>query len=272
MLPAGEPSIFHNNRAFCFGDAIFETIHANGTRLQFFHEHFKRLERSMKILKIEKSSYLEFSYLESLLVRLLNKNQLYKGARIRLTVFRNSGGLYTPEDNSCSFIAESTPLPFDNYRLNEKGLMTDIYTLIPKYSGPLANLKTANSLVYVMAGIFRNENSLDDCIILNEKERPAESISSNLFIRKDGVLYTPPLSEGCVDGIMRGQIIRIAGDEGIGCIETALSVDDLIRADECFMTNSISGIRWVVAFRDKRYYSKTSRLLTDRLNSEQFDM
>ena len=88
---------------------------------------------------------------------------------------------------------------------------------------------------------------------------------------KEGQLYTPSLDEGCVAGIMRRQIIRIAATEGLGCTESQITEEDLLAADECFLTNAISGIRWVLAYRDKRYYSKTSRMLVSILNSEQFD-
>ena len=270
MLPAGEPAIMHENRAFCYGDALFETIHANGTKLQFFDEHYRRLERSMNKLNMKRSSQLEADSLESNIIRLLNKNHLHQGVRIRLTVFRNSGGYYTPDTNACSFLAETIPLPHDHYHLNEKGLKAGIYTTILKHPDELANLKTANSLLYIMAGLYRKEAGLDECIILNTDRRLAECISSNIFLLKNGTIHTPSLDEGCVAGIMRNQIIRIAKQEGIECMESKLSENDILEADEFFMTNSITGIRWVVAFRQKRYYSKTSRILITCLNKEQF--
>lgn len=270
MFPAAEPSIMHFNRAFCYGDALFETMHANGTKLQFFHEHHKRLEKSMKKLKFKKSSQLEADTLESSIIRLLNKNHLYQGVRIRLTVFRNTGGFYTPNTNDCSFLAETIPLPHDQYHLNEKGLKTDIFKNLHKHPDDLSNLKTANSLLYIMAGLYSKESGLDDCIILNTEERLAECTSSNIFLMKEGILNTPSLDEGCVEGIMRNQVIRIATQEGIECRESRLYESDLLEADEFFMTNSINGIRWVVAFKQKRYFSKTSRMLINSLNKEQF--
>ncbi len=270
MLPATEPSLMHNNRAFCYGDAIFETIHANGTKMQFFDEHYRRLEKSMHILKFEESNRIRYGSLESYIIRLLNKNHLYNGVRVRLTIFRNPGGLYTPETNAPSFLIETSPLLFDKYRLNEKGLKTGLFTDLQKQTGILANLKTANSLLFILAGLHKKENGLDDCILMNTETRLAESISSNLFIMKKGTLITPALEEGCVAGVMRCQILRIASKEGIECNESQVSEDDLLMADECFLTNAIAGIRWVVAYKDKRYYSKTARLITASLNNEQF--
>jgi branched-subunit amino acid aminotransferase/4-amino-4-deoxychorismate lyase len=271
MLPAGEPSVMHGNRSFCYGDALFESIHANGTRLQFFSNHYDRLKSGMQILSMDKGSLPEANVIESHIVRLLNKNHLYNGVRVRLTVFRNTGGLFTPEDNSVSFLAETQPLPDDIYRLNAKGLKAGVYSVLLKQPGILAGLKTANSLLYIMAGLYKKESGFDECFIMNSEKRPSEFISSNLFLVTKGIVCTPPLTEGCIAGIMREQIIRIARNEGIECRESKLSTEDLYLADECFMTNAIKGIQWVVAFNQKRYYSKTSRLLVNALNKEQFE-
>jgi branched-subunit amino acid aminotransferase/4-amino-4-deoxychorismate lyase len=271
MLPAEEPSILHSNRAFCYGDALFESMHANGTRIQFFREHFGRMLSGMEILLMEKNSLPGAAVVESHIVRLLNKNHLYNGVRVRLSVFRNTGGLYTPQDNSVSFLAEAVALPYDNYRLNGKGLKMDVFTALFKQPGVLANLKTANSLLYIRAGLFARQSGLDDCLILNTEKRLAEGTASNLFLVKNGVLHTPSLNEGCVAGIMREQVIRLAGSVGIECRESKLTINDLISADECFLTNAVRGIQWVVAYGQKRYFSKTSRALSTALNKEQFE-
>ena len=270
MTPAGEPSLFHTNRAFSYGDALFETIHGNGTRLQFFDDHYHRLESGMSFLGMEMNPDLEKERLESVIIKLLNKNHLYGGVRIRLSVFRNNGGFYTPVTNSCSFLVETLPLPHDHYHINENGLKTTVFKTLRKQPDKLSNLKTANSLLYIKAGLFRIHSGMDDCFILNTQNRVAECISSNIFLMKNGTLMTPALSEGCVDGIMRKQVIRIAEKENIKCLEIQLSENDLISADECFLTNAISGIRWVVAYGQKRYFSKTARRLILSLNSEQF--
>ncbi|MFO7923238.1 MAG: aminotransferase class IV [Bacteroidales bacterium] len=270
MIPSGEPSLPHNNRAFCYGDAIFETIHANGTKLQFFSDHFRRIEKSMRILQMVKGSLPDADTLESQIIKLLNKNHLYNGVRIRLTVFRNTGGFYTPENNTVSYLAETLPLPYDQYHLNEKGLKTAVFPELSKHADNLANLKTAGSLLYICAGLYRQNAGLDECFIMNTEGRLAESVSSNVFLMKEGILHTPEPGEGCVAGIMREQIIRIAVKEGLECRQTKLSEEDLLMADECFLTNAIAGIQWVVAYRYKRYYSKTARMLTKALNKEQF--
>ncbi|TVR70252.1 MAG: hypothetical protein EA408_11595 [Marinilabiliales bacterium] len=270
MVPSEKPAILHTNRAFCYGDSLFETIHANGTRLQFFESHYRRLTEGMRLIGMEPESLPGEENLETVLERLLNKNHLYTGVRIRLSVFRNSGGFYKPSDNSVSYIAETVPLANDRYALNDKGLKTGMFNGIKKQPDKLANLKTANSLLYISAAIYARSEGLDDCFIQNTDGNIAEATSSNIFIVKGDTISTPSLEEGCVAGIMREQIIRLVRWQGMTCIETAIDENDLISADECFLTNAVSGIRWVVAYSGKRYYSKTARFLTRLLNQEQF--
>ena len=118
------------NRAFCYGDALFETMHANGTEIQFFDDHMIRLKYGMKILKMEVPTIIETGFIEKEIIKLLHKNKLYQGVRIRLSVFRNEGGKYTPTDNNISYIVETEYLENDHYELNNKGLIIDIFTLI----------------------------------------------------------------------------------------------------------------------------------------------
>ena len=113
-------------------------------------------------------------------------------------------------------------------------------------------------MLYVLAGLFKTKNNLDDCIILNDKEVVCEAITSNVFIRKNNQTITPPLSDGCIDGVFRKNMLRLLEQEGMRCIEKSLSVSDLQAADEIFLTNVSTGIRWVGALNQKRYYNKFS--------------
>jgi len=270
-MPSAEPSLYHNNRAFCYGDALFETIHANGTALQLFAYHYKRLMNGMDLLGMDKKSLPSKDKLESDIIRLLNKNHLYSGVRVRLSVFRNYGGFYTPADNSVSYLAETTPLPAGLYELNEKGFKTGTYDEMKKQPSALANMKTANSILYIRAGMFAREKGLDDCLIKNTTGNLAETTSSNIFIIRNGNLYTPSLEQGCVAGVMRAHIIMLARREGIECFETSVTENDLLEADECFLTNAVSGLQWVIAFGNRRYYNKTAKMMTGLLNKDLFD-
>ena len=202
--------------------------------------------------------------------KLLNRNRIFKGARIRLTVFRNEGGLYSPEKNSISWLMESTALPSEKYDLNHKGLHVDIFDRVHKPVNILSNLKTNNALLFVLAGIYRNECKLDDCLLLNQFGRIAESISSNVFLLLDNILVTPPLSEGCIAGTMRHTILELAPQIGYIIEERGILEKNLIEAEEIFFTNAIQGVQWVAGYKDRRYFNFAARKLTSALNEASF--
>lgn len=266
-----EFGLSYKNRAFCYGDALFETMHANGTEIQFFSDHITRLMYGMDILEMEIPSVIETGYIEKEIIKLLHKNKLYQGVRIRLTVFRNEGGKYTPQNNNISYLVETEYIENDHYEINQKGLIIDLFNEIKKPANTLANLKSANALLYVMAGSYAKKKKLGDCILLNEQDHLVEGISSNLFLIKGDIVSTPPLKDGPVAGIMRKQILKIADKYGLKVnYENSLKESDLLEADEVFLTNSITGIRWVLAYRDRRYFNNISRQFIDKLNIEAF--
>jgi branched-chain amino acid aminotransferase len=266
-----EFGLSYQNRAFCYGDALFETMHANGTEIQFFSDHITRLKYGMKMLKMEIPSVIETGHLEKELIKLLHKNKLYQGVRIRFTVFRNEGGKYTPQHNTISYLAETEFIENDHYEINQKGLIVDLFKDIKKPVNAFANLKSANALLYVMAGLYAKDKNLGDCIILNENDHLVEGISSNLFLIKGDVVSTPPLKDGPVAGVMRKQILKIADKYGLKVnYEKSLKESDLLVADEVFLTNSILGIRWILAYKDRRYFNNICRQFIDKLNMEAF--
>lgn len=267
-LKEEQNSFFINNRAFLYGDSIFETMFVRKGKIHFFEDHLKRLIQGMKVLKYEIPDKFTFfkDKLEEEIIHLLFRNKIFNSARVRLTVFRKAGGLYTPAENNAEYVVSCTDSENENYILNREGLFTDIYPEIKKPKNIFSQFKTANSLVYSMAGIYAQKKHLDDCFISNENGKIIESISSNIFLVKDDILFTPPVSDGCINGIMRLQIIRFAKKYGLKLYEASLSSEDLLKADEIFLTNSIAGIRWVVAYKDKRYFKKVSNFLTNKLN------
>ncbi|MDQ2177555.1 aminotransferase class IV [Marinifilum sp. D714] len=270
LFPKDSPVFGAENRAFRYGDSLFETIHSNGTEIQFFDQHLDRLIMGMKTIgMIVPENFRD--KLKINITYLINKNKSFAGTRIRLSVFRNDGGLYTPTDNTVSYLIETSRLEEDQYVINKKGLKIDIYKDCRKSSDIISQFKTGNSLLFIMAGNYKNRMHLDDCLILNERGNPIESISSSLFIVKNDILMTPSIESGAVSGIMREQLIETALKLNMTVYDDCMiTVNDLLEADEIFLSNAISGIRWVVAFRDRRYFNKTAKLLLEELNQNAF--
>lgn len=260
------PMVTANNRSFRYGDALFETIRLVNYNPQFLKEHLLRLTSGMEVLKMEMNSNLNATFIEHAILELAQKNNVTSDGRVRLTVYRNEGGLYAPSDNKISFVVEVYPIEEKGYILNQKGFTVDLFTEFKKAQNTLSSIKSANSAIYVMAGIHKTKNNLDECLLLNDKHHIIEGISSNVFAVKNGVLYTPPVGDGCVNGVMRKKIIEIAQANKIAVYEISVMQNVLLGADELFLTNTINGIRWVVAYKQKRYFNDTSQRLTQKLN------
>lgn len=266
MIPSDQPSVSHTNRAFRYGDALFETIRIVNSKPLFLQEHVNRLIDGLRVMKMLTPINLNTAILEKLIVELAQKNNIGTDGRVRFSVYRNNGGFYTPTDNQVSFLLEVYPIEEKGYSLNTKGLLIDIFNDFKKTPNALASIKSANSAVYVMAGVYKTQHQLDECVLLNDKSQIIETVSSNIFAVKNGVLYTPPVADGCVNGVMRKKVIEIAKANKIAVYENSIMQSVLLGADEIFITNTIKGIQWVVAYKQKRYFNETSKKLVEKLN------
>ncbi|MCX6291801.1 MAG: aminotransferase class IV [Bacteroidetes bacterium] len=269
VFPADQPVLMAGNRAFRYGDAVFETIRLMHGDILFFDSHLDRLKKSMQMLGMKWRDDFNFHNLYLLIRHLDQVNDLKGNGRIRMEVFRNDGGYYAPVSNEVSFLLEAEPLETKEYQLNETPLRIDVFSEISKPVNKLSNLKSSNALAHVMAGMYRSQSGLDDCILLNDEGRICEAVSSNIFLVAKDVVATPSLSEGCIAGVMRKQVIELLTERGKKIIQAPLTVDDAIKADEIFLTNVVSGIQWVGAFRQKRYFNSNSKWLLNELTGLQ---
>jgi branched-subunit amino acid aminotransferase/4-amino-4-deoxychorismate lyase len=266
LISIYEPTVSFCNRAFRYGDSLFETIRMCNNKVMFIRDHIARIKLGMTVLRMNLPAELNTDNIEQFIQQLVKKNQDGAHARIRLTVFRNEGGFYTPETNDISFLIESEPLT-GSYELNKKGLWIDLYAEIKKPINKLSNCKTGNALIYVMAGIAKQSMKLDDCFIVNENGTICESISSNVFVVKNGSLFTAPLSDGCVAGVMRKQVMALATENRTLTFETPITIYTVMNGDEIFLTNCIHGIQWIGQYKDKFYTNKTASLFMEKLNA-----
>jgi len=267
IVPADQQILTVANRGFRYGDGLFESMRWMKGELKFAELHSERIRKGFKLLKMDSWSHVDSWFIRERIEELVRRNKTGPDARIRLTAYRDGEGLYSPCSNKMGFILEASQLKESSYTLNDKGLMIDVYDELTKPINVLSNLKTCNSLVYVLAGIFKNKNSLDEVIILNNNGFLCESMSSNAFIVYDRKLYTPALNEGCIAGVMRQVIIKLAKENGLELVEAQINPDILNEADEVFLTNAAKGIQWVMGYNNKRYFNEVSRFLQEKLNS-----
>ncbi len=248
----GLPVISAQNRSFRYGDGLFETMRMHKGKIINAAFHFERLFGGMRVLGFEIPSYFSSAYFIDTVNKLLSKNSILQNARIRLMAFRGDEGIFDVENNSTNFIIETFPLP-EKIELNEEGLVVDVFPDSGKSCDKFSNLKSNNYLSSVMAARFAKKNNLDDAIILNSFGRICESSIANIFIIEDQKIITPPLSEGCVAGVIRRWMLEKVSGSNFKIEEKNLSVKELLSADELFLTNSIQPIRWVKQFRSKIY-------------------
>ncbi len=265
---ADEPVLACDNRGFLYGDALFETMISINDRIPFIKDHIDRLLKSMEILKMQIPLNFNESFFSTEIGRLLRRNKYFNGVRVRVTVFRNPGGLYTPVSNEVSYLIDSSPLNFDRFSLNKTGYQIDIFKDHLKPINIFSSIKSTNDLLYILAGLYKKSRDVDECIILNQKGYVCETMSSNVFIVKKQKIFTPSLESGCLNGVMRKKIIEITESDGVPLEEVpGLTIDHLKEADECFITNAVNGIRWVSGFKTERYFNKMSTFLVNKLNN-----
>lgn len=247
----GTPVVTPDNRSFRYGDGLFETMKVENGEIQLSDYHFERLFSGMETLQFKIPNHFTPHYLREKINGLCEKNQHTSLTRVRLMIFRGNGGLYDPENHHPNYIIQSWKLE-PGLEINSNGLIIDVYSGAQKSCDTLANLKNNNFLPYAMAAMYAKEIKVNDCILLNNYGRICDTTIANIFILKDGILYTPPLSEGCVAGVMRRYIIKKL-TASYTIMEEPLSIEQLQNADEVFLTNVIRGIRWVKQFREIRY-------------------
>jgi branched-chain amino acid aminotransferase len=257
LVPSSDASLSFFNRGFSYGDALFETVKAVSNKLLFWEDHYFRLMASMRLLRMEIPMTFTPEYFVDQCIQLIQAQELNSPAwRLRLTVFRDSEGRYTPDHNRVAFVIGCESLSQDRFLDEIVKYRVDLYKDHYVQAAMLPTLKTNNKILNVLGSIFAKENDLDNCILVNDKKEVAEALQSNLFLLFGQEIHTPPLTSGCLDGIIRKQIIRMAKELDLTLKERVINPFDLQKADELWLTNTIQGIRAVTNYRRKTYQSK----------------
>lgn len=268
LVEASKFNVSSQNRAFRYGDALFETMRAFNGRVVFLAEHLQRITEGMEIVGMVGSDALKKNLLKDLIKVLIESNGNPQHSRLRLSVYRNDGGFYTPKTNAVSYLIEMSNLD-SNYSLNTEGISFGVYSKILKPQNTLSQLKSANALLYVLAGNAAQQNNVKENIILNQEARVCEAVSSNVFLVKEKQIYTPALSEGCLPGTMRNTIMQLGEKLGYKLTESKIEVGAFEIVDEVFFTNAIQGVQWALGYNKKRYFHKVSSLIHQALLAEQ---
>jgi branched-chain amino acid aminotransferase len=233
-----------DNPALKYGDGVFETIRCEDYTLSLYNDHMKRLYNGMKKLGIAWPQELT-ERMQNDIIDLVRKNDL-KDARIRLQVYRNNSSKYA------DYVIQALRLEV-SATMNESGLKVCLFREAKKICDAFSNLKHCNYLAYIMAARYAKAYDCDDALLLNQYERICESSKANIFVVKDGVIYTPALSEGCIAGVYRQYLLKHFLQNGIPVHEIELTEAFMMEADEIFLTNAIQRIKWVGLINERKY-------------------
>lgn len=259
----------HQNRAFLYGDSVFETMKVLDARILFAEDHYFRLMASMRILRMEIPMHFTMEYMEEQVAALVQQMGKALAYRVRLSVFRKPGGFYLPVDNNVEFIITAEPAAEALYSFTDGPYEVELFKDFYVTKQILSGLKSTNRNVQITGSIFAHENGFNNCLLVNDEKNVIEALQGNLFMLTGNVLVTPPVSDGCLNGIMRKQVLALAGKiDGVEVQEKSISPFDLQKADELFITNVIRGIQPVTKYRKKEYGSTFAADLVKRLNAK----
>lgn len=272
ILKKEEFSVGSENRAFRYGDGLFETMRYSNGLIYFYEDHYFRLMGSMCMMRVDIPSELNMEMLYEQILNTIESNGLkQKSCRIRLHFFRKGEGLYTPTELSVNYLIEVEPLDDNGYVLNESGVSSDIYFDHVKTKSVLSSIKSNNALVYVLASIFANENQIDQVFILNSDQEIVETQHSNIIVLKDKKAIVPTPEQGALDGIVRKQMIKLLEEDGYEIVDDKLRPYEINIADQVFITNSISGIQYINQFRKKTFTGEGVQYWQEKLEKLALD-
>ena len=262
IISAKELQLSNDNRAFKYGDAIFETVRVLNTKVVFIEDHYFRLMASMRMLRMKIPMKFTLEFLQEEILKTTSALPKAENYRVRLTVYRKDGGLYSPKSNEIDYLIEASEFSYVEKSSYKVDLFKDFYN----YSGLLSTIKTTNKMLNTLSAIFADENDLDNCVLLNERKGVVEVTNGNVFIIKDSIIKTPALTEGCIKGIIRKKVIEILEKHPDYTIEeTVISPFELQKADEVFITNAIVGIQSVTNYRKKEFTSEITNKIKSSL-------
>lgn len=246
-------AVTYDNRAFRFGFGLFETMLMQDGEIFLKEYHWDRLYAGIQQLNFMMPELMTKEWIEKEIKRTVKKNKMEKLCRIRFQIYAGRGGLFDGQHPWTEFLIECKQIDPIILQLNEKGLTTNYVEGLAKSNDNMANLKSSNAMIYALAARQALDNNVDDTIIINTQGNAIETTIANLFCIKKDTIYTPPLTEGCVAGVMRKYVMQQLTEGGFEVVEEPINKKFLKEAESVFATNAIRRIKWIQHIGDKEY-------------------
>lgn len=256
------------NRGLQYGDALSEELRVVNGVVYFLEDHYLRLMSSMRILRMEIPMQFTMEFMEDEILKTVAVEDNNSAKKVKFTVFRIGGGSFSPSTNEISYLISTGNLDDTFFSFHKRDYEVELFKDFYKGASMLSNLNTTNKILNVVASVYASENEYQDCLLLNENKMVVESLSGNIFLVKQKTIKTPPLKDGCLNGILRKKLIEILTKlADYEVLEESISPFELQKADELFIVNSIAGIIPVTKYRKKRFLDNTARDLVGKLNA-----
>lgn len=268
LIEASKASISVNNRGLLFGDAIVDTLRLSNNKILFWEDHYFRLMATMRMMRMEIPSNFNMEYLEKQILNTINA-QLEKSNTFSVNFIIHRIPKDNSSDKEVAFIIRCTPLQSEFYLFNDSDYEVELYKDHVVSSDVFSTLITNNKAIQVLGNYFAEENGYQNCILLNEKKEVVQALTGNIFLVTGNIIKTPPIESGCLNGILRKQLINICAVLPEYVIEEAtVSTFELQKADELFITNSNEGIRSITKYRKKLFNTVVAKDLLSKLNTK----
>lgn len=259
-----------DNRSFRYGEGLFETIRLHKGEIPLWELHWNRLRESLPKLYFELPPHFKEAELKEEILRVAKRNQCLDAARVRITFFKGEGGIWERPSSAFHCLVQCWPLEKKEFSMNENGLDIGLFEAGRKSCDSFSNLKTNNYLLYALAAHYAKEEKLNECLVLNQHGRVCDATIANVFFSKDGIIHTPQLEEGCINGVMRRHLLEQLRNAGYPVKEGAYLPEEIAKADEIFLSNAMYGLRWVKQWGNRTYQFQQSSTIFHRFISPLF--
>ncbi|MDA9357102.1 aminotransferase class IV [Flavobacteriaceae bacterium] len=253
------------NTSLISGDFIFENIIVSNNRVLFFEQHYFSLLSSMRILKIKIPMSFTPEFLEKELLNLYIKSSFSIDNRLMRILISNNASVSVSSNSVKYYIYDVNQI--DYFSINSEKYILDVFKDYFKNTGLLSNLTTNNQLIKRIGLRYCNENDFSDCIVLNNFKTISETLNGNIFMVMNNKVLTPPLKDGSNNNVIRSKVIDLINNDidGFKVVEQSLSVFDIQKSDELFISNINFGIQPIRQFRKKTFGDEISLSIKNKL-------
>ena len=265
VIQAGAVGLSPFNRGLHYGDGVFETMRVYAGMIFRFEAHMKRIREGLAVLKIDPD--LDTMKMKEAVRQVLHANELHD-ASVKILAFRQGGEGPTPSDTKASVLITARPFNREIKASYEKGISGYVVSIRRNNYSPVSSIKSLNYLDNILGRLEARDNHAVEALFLNVDGMVAEGATSNIFIVKNGSLYTPPHHAGILNGITRQVLLEIIHDLGLKCFQKDFLPDEIYDADEAFLTNSVMEVMPLVSVNGRAIGAGISGKITEQLMHE----